>query len=96
MSEQTLELPKEGETVGSGTILSLISAGGSARVYKTWVESMELHRAVKVMNPDADEEIRGRFATEARITSKLLHPNIVQVHNFGETGGGLPDRKSVV
>jgi serine/threonine-protein kinase len=90
MSEQTLQLPREGDKIGSGIVLSLISAGGSARVYKTWVEPLELHRAVKVMNPEASQEIRDRFATEARITSKLIHANIVQAFNYGETAANLP------
>lgn len=87
---QTLQLPREGEKVGSGLIISLINTGGSAYVYKTWVEALELNRAVKVMSPDADQDIRERFHTEARINSKLTHLNIVQCFNFGQTAGGLP------
>jgi len=90
MPEQTLQLPKEGDKVGSGILLSLISTGGSAYIYKTWNESLEIHRAVKVMSPDAPPDVRARFQTEGRINSKLLHPNIVQCFNFGLTAGGLP------
>lgn len=90
MAEQTLQLPKEGDKVGSGILLSLISTGGSAYIYKTWNESLEIHRAVKVMSPDAPSDVRDRFQTEGRINSKLLHPNIVQCFNFGLTSGGLP------
>jgi serine/threonine protein kinase len=90
MNEQILQLPREGERVGAGIILSLINTGGSAAVYKTWIEDLELHRAVKVMHPDADAETRERMKTEARISSKLVHQNIVHVHNFGETAAGLP------
>jgi serine/threonine-protein kinase len=90
MSTQTLQLPQEGEKVGSGILLSLISTGGSAYVYKTWVDSLEMHRAVKVMSPDAENDVRERFQTEARINSKLLNPYIVQCFNFGITSGGLP------
>jgi len=42
------------------------------------------------MNPEASQEIRDRFATEARITSKLIHANIVQAFNYGETAANLP------
>lgn len=90
MSEQTVKLPQEGERLGSGIVLSLISTGGSAYVYKTWAEAMEIHRAVKVMAPDAEPDVRDRFSTEARINSKLIHPNIVHCYNFGQTAGGLP------
>jgi serine/threonine protein kinase len=90
MSEQIPQPPREGEKIGDGIVLGLISAGGSARVYKTWNEALELHRAVKVMDPDAGQEIRDRFVTEARITSKLIHPHIVQINSCGETASGLP------
>jgi len=33
MAEQTLQLPKEGDKVGSGILLSLINTGGSAYIY---------------------------------------------------------------
>jgi len=88
--QQNLYLPNEGEKVGSGIVLSRISSGGTACVYKTWVESLEMHRAVKVMLPEAEPGTRERFSTEARITSKLTHLNIVQVHGCGETASGLP------
>lgn len=90
MSDQTIHLPKEGDRVGSGIILSLINTGGSAYIYKTWNEPLEIHRAVKVMSPDAPSDVRDRFQTEGRINSKLMHPNIVQCFNFGQTSGGLP------
>jgi len=90
MSEQIVKLPQEGERLGSGIVLSLISTGGSAYVYKTWAETMEIHRAIKVMSPDAEPDVRDRFSTEARINSKLIHPNIVHCYNFGQTAGGLP------
>ena len=90
MNEQTLELPKEDDKVGTGRITDLISVGGTARVYRTWVAQLEIYRAVKIMNPDAGQDVRDRFATEAKITAKLSHPNIVQIFNYGETASGLP------
>ena len=90
MNEQTLELPKEGDRVGTGTITDLISVGGTARVYRILVTSLEIYRAVKIMNPEATQDVRDRFSTEAKITAKLSHPNIVQIFNYGETASGLP------
>ena len=90
MDGQAYQLPQEGEKIGSGVVVGLINSGGSARVYKTWNDSLELHRAVKVVSPSADPDVFDRFATEARISSKLLHANIVQCFNTGITPGDLP------
>ena len=90
MNEKIPILPREGERLGAGTIVGLINTGGSAAVYQTWIDALELRRAVKVMHPNADEETRERMLTEARILSKLVHQNIVHVHNYGETADGLP------
>jgi tRNA A-37 threonylcarbamoyl transferase component Bud32/tetratricopeptide (TPR) repeat protein len=90
MSGQIPLLPRDGEQVGAGVILGLISTGGFATVYETWLDALELRRAVKVMHPDADSETRERMLTEARILSQLVHPNIVHVYNYGETATGLP------
>jgi len=90
MSEQTVELPKEGDKVGTGIISDLIGVGGTARVYRVWIAPLEIYRAVKIMHSDAGQDVRDRFATEAKITAKLSHPNIVQIYNYGETASGLP------
>jgi serine/threonine-protein kinase len=90
MSGQIPQLPREGEQVGAGVVLGLINTGGSAAVYKTWIDALELNRVVKVMHPDADDETRERMLTEARILSKLVHQNIIHVYNYGETASGLP------
>jgi serine/threonine protein kinase len=78
---------KTGETLGSGTIVSFLGEGGMARVYKIWNEAFEMHRSVKVLVPTGKKEVSDRFITEARITARLNHPNIVSVFGFGEWKG---------
>lgn len=70
--------------VGSGTIVGVLGTGGMAKVYKIWNEKLEVYRAVKILLPSGGKELTSRFETEAKITAKLHHPNIVEIYNVGE------------
>jgi serine/threonine protein kinase len=70
--------------LGSGTIVGLLGSGGMARVYKIWNDKLEVFRAVKILIPNQQGDVRNRFETEAKITAKLHHPNIVEVYNVGD------------
>jgi serine/threonine protein kinase len=80
------ELPSGNEPIplGSGKIVLQLGAGGMARVYKIWNEHLEVFRAVKVLIPSAQGDRRQRFDTEAKITAKLQHPNIINIFTVGE------------
>ena len=82
-------LPSGNEPIplGSGTIVGLLGAGGMARVYKVWNEKLEVFRAVKILIPNQQGDLRNRFETEAKITAKLHHPNIVEIYNVGDWQG---------
>ncbi|MGB7567878.1 MAG: protein kinase [Chitinivibrionales bacterium] len=82
-------LPSGNEPVplGSGTIVGLLGAGGMARVYKVWNDKLEVFRAVKILIPNQQGDMRNRFETEAKITAKLHHPNIVEIYNVGDWQG---------
>ena len=70
-------------------LLHLIGRGGMGEVYAATQVSLDRPVAVKLL-PSAcvrDEEAAARFQTEARIVSRLHHPNIVQVIAAGEMGG---------
>lgn len=73
--------------LGSGVIVGEIGEGGMARVYKIWNERLEVFRAVKILLPNMNKETRGRFETESKITAKLHHPNLLDVHNVGDWQG---------
>ena len=81
-----LGLPDGSERVamGSGTITSLISRGGTALVYEIWNSELEMKRAVKLLHPDHLDESLERFETEIKITAKLRHPNIVEIYAVGK------------
>ena len=79
-------LPTGNEPIplGSGTIVGLLGTGGMAKVYKIWNEKLEVFRAVKILLPTQQADLMSRFETEAKITAKLHHPNIVEIYSVGE------------
>ena len=64
-------------------IVSEISTGGHAIVYKAWDSVLETYSAIKVMRKDASDNA-DRFLTEAKILAQLKHPNIPSILNFGK------------
>ncbi len=66
-----------------------IGRGGMAVVYAGWHEQLERPVALKVLAEHlADNvEFRARFLREARIASKLHHPNLVQTYDITEVDG---------
>jgi|WetSurMetagenome_2_1015567.scaffolds.fasta_scaffold00055_44 serine/threonine protein kinase len=86
-SADNLPSGNEPLALGSGTIVGLLGAGGMARVYKIWNDKLEVFRAVKILIPTQQGDLRNRFETEAKITAKLRHPNIVEIYNVGDFGG---------
>jgi serine/threonine protein kinase len=58
-----------------------------AKIFKIWNEKLEVFRAIKIMLPSQQHEFMQRFETEAKITAKLNHPNIVEIHNVGDYSG---------
>lgn len=83
------ELPSGNEPLplGSGTIVGMLGAGGMARVYKIWNDKLEVFRAVKILIPTQQGDLKNRFETEAKITAKLRHPNIVEIYSVGDFNG---------
>ena len=60
-----------------------------ATVYLAVQESFQREVALKIMSPSLseDSEFSERFLREARIVSRLVHPNIVTVHDVGIDNG---------
>jgi eukaryotic-like serine/threonine-protein kinase len=71
-----------------------IGRGGMAVVYAGWHEQLERPVALKVLADHLadDDEFRKRFLREARIASRLHHPNLVQTYDIAE----LDDRPAIV
>ena len=72
-------------------IISLLGVGGMGAVYRAHHTTLKREVAVKVLLPDfggKDEFVR-RFEREAESASRLAHPNIIAVTDFGRTPEGL-------
>lgn len=75
------------EPMGSGVITGLLGVGGMANVYEIWNSQLEVARAVKLLHPNYTEDTKQRFQTEIKITAKLHHPNIIEIHAVGQWNG---------
>lgn len=95
-----------GKSLGKCRIVERIGAGGMAKVFKAYQPTLDRYVAIKVLPTHyaRDPVFVKRFVQEARSVAKLSHPNIIQIHDFGEEenitfiimeyvdGGTLKDR----
>ncbi len=67
---------------------ALLGEGGMARVFDGFDERLERPVAVKILRRETEAMpgMRKRFQQEARISARLVHPNIVAVLDYGEDG----------
>lgn len=68
-----------------------IGEGGMGRVYSARHMRVSRRFAIKVLFGEyaTDPKMRERFAREAESASRLSHPNVISVTDFGETREGL-------
>jgi eukaryotic-like serine/threonine-protein kinase len=74
---------------GRYQILARIAAGGMGEVYRAHDPVLDREVALKILHPSLadDPGFIDRFRREARSAAMLSHPNIVAVHDWGETQG---------
>lgn len=73
-------------------ILDTLGRGSSGIIYKAKHVYLDRLLAVKALHPKllTDEDAVERFKREAQALSRVDHPNIVKVYDFGITSAGLP------
>jgi serine/threonine-protein kinase len=78
-----------GEVFAGYTILRVLGAGAMGTVYLVQHPRLPRHDALKVLSADltADPQYRARFVREADIAASLSHPNILGIHDRGESDG---------
>jgi serine/threonine-protein kinase len=77
-----------GETLAHFEILEFLGQGGFGQVYRARDTVLDRPVAIKVL-PDSlstDATRRARFRREARAASRLTHPNICTIYEFGQQG----------
>jgi serine/threonine-protein kinase len=79
-----------GSTAGSYRIIDVLSVGGMGTVYRAEHTLIGRLAAVKVLNPamSVSTDIIERFFNEARATTLIKHPGIVEVYDFGYLESG--------
>ena len=72
-------------------ITQRLGAGGMGRVYLAQHVKMGRQCAIKVLHPAmaGDADAIGRFNREAANASRIDHPNVAAIYDFGETQDGL-------
>ena len=70
-------------------IVECIGSGGMGAVYRARQPHLDREVALKILPPSLAERpgFLDRFTREGQLLAKLSHPNIVAVHDFGESGG---------
>jgi len=70
-------------------VLECLGRGGMGVVYKARQKALDRIVAIKVLAGEwhGDSGFAERFAREAKTLAQMNHPNIVTVHDFGESGG---------
>ena len=73
---------------GAYEVTGLLGRGGMGVVYRATDRRLRREVAIKVLPPALgySAELRERFVREARIAAGLSHPNIVSIHDVGESG----------
>jgi serine/threonine-protein kinase len=77
------------ELSGHIEIRQLVGVGAMGRVYRAFQKGIDRDVAVKILHRElsANQQLVSRFHREAKVASRLLHPNVVGVHLVGQ----LPD-----
>ena len=77
------------EISGHIEIRQLAGVGAMGRVYRAFQKGIDRDVAVKILHRElsANQQLVARFHREAKVASRLQHPNVVQVHLAGQ----LPD-----
>ena len=79
------------QRLGAYTLEKQISEGGMATIYLARHALLKRPTAIKVLKKRiATDEFIHRFEREVQLASQLMHPNTVEIYDFGRTREGQP------
>ncbi len=86
---------KEPDRLGKYQIQSILGEGGMGVVYKGFDPNLARLVAIKtirrsLLEGKTEDELRQRFSSEARAAGRLIHSNIVTIHEYVEDDNGTP------
>jgi serine/threonine protein kinase/Tol biopolymer transport system component len=75
-----------GDTFGAYEILSTLGYGGTGSVYLAFDTRLQRNVALKLLIPAVNKDREGdrRFKQEARVASRISHPNVAAIYEVGE------------
>lgn len=80
----------EGQCLGPYRIVRLLGEGGMGAVYEARQQPLDRRVALKTLHPEyaRNQDAIARFFNEAKALSRVEHPSIVQVSDFGNAADG--------
>lgn len=76
----------EHTVVGAYELILKIGEGGMGQVYLARHQMLKRPTAVKLMRPEqTDSALLKRFEREVQLSSRLKHPNTVEIYDYGKT-----------
>jgi serine/threonine protein kinase len=75
---------------GRYTIIERLGAGGMGEVYKATHTMLGSTRVIKIVRPQiaGNQDAQDRFIREARVSTKIHHPNVATLHDFASLADG--------
>jgi serine/threonine protein kinase len=77
--------PRELQQIGPYPVVEFVAEGGMAWVFKVMDTRFRVHRALKMLKPQAaqGDEFR-RFESEAKLLARIEHPNLITIYDLGK------------